>query len=330
MTSGQRRLSAMTAATFLITLAAACGSGGSTSSSTSASGEASAPAAQELSGQINADGSSTVGPLTTAAYEFFAEQQPKVQVAVGTSGTGGGFEKFCNGETDIQNASRPIKDEEKAACAAKGISYTELTVATDALTVVVNKENTWAQCLTVEQLKKIWEPAAEGKVASWKDVDSKFPDEKLTLAGPGTDSGTFDYFTDEVNGEEGASRKDYSASENDNDIVAAVSGAKGGLGYFGYTYFEENQDKLAAVQIDAGNGCVAPSAQSAQDGSYTPLSRPLFVYVKNESAKRPEVKAFLDFYADNINKIATDAKYVPLNSEQEAKLKAAVQSLGAS
>lgn len=329
MTSGQRRLSAITAATFLITFAAACGGGSSDTTEPAAGGDG-ATAAQELSGQINSDGSSTVGPLTTAAYEFFAEEQPKVQVAVGTSGTGGGFEKFCNGETDIQNASRPIKDEEKAACEGKGISYTELTVATDALTVVVNKENTWATCLTVDQLKKIWEPAAEGKVRTWKDIDAKFPAETLALAGPGTDSGTFDYFTGEVNGEEGASRKDYSASENDNDIVAAVSGAKGGLGYFGFTYFEENQDKLSAVQIDAGSGCVSPSVQTAQDGSYTPLSRPLFVYVKNDSAKRPEVKAFMDFYANNINKIATDAQYVPLNAEQEGKLKSAVQTLGAS
>lgn len=327
MTRGQRRLSAMTAATFLIALTAACGGGGADTSRTEETGGG---AAAQLSGQINSDGSSTVGPLTTAAYELFAEQQPRVQVAVGTSGTGGGFEKFCNGETDIQNASRPIKDEEKAACQSKGITYTELTVATDALTVVVNKENTWAKCLTVEQLKKIWEPAAEGKVKSWKDVDPKFPDEPLTLAGPGTDSGTFDYFTDEINGEEGASRKDYSASENDNDIVAAVAGAKGGLGYFGFTYFEENQDKLAAVEIDAGNGCVAPSVQTAQDGTYTPLSRPLFIYVKNESMKRPEVKAFVEFYATNINRIATDAKYIPLNSEQEAKLKSAVESLSAS
>jgi len=330
VTSGQRRLSAITAATFLITLAAACGGGSSDSAQSAGNAGGDSAASQQLSGQINSDGSSTVGPLTTAAYEFFAEQQPQVQVAVGTSGTGGGFEKFCNGETDIQNASRPIKDEEKAACESKGITYTELTVATDALTVVVNKENTWAKCLTVEQLKKIWEPAAEGKVKSWKDVDPKFPDEALTLAGPGTDSGTFDYFTDEINGEEGASRKDYSASENDNDIVAAVSGAKGGLGYFGFTYYEENQDKLTAVEIDSGNGCVAPSVQAAQDGSYTPLSRPLYVYVKNESAKRPEVKAFMEFYANNINKIAQDAKYVPLNAEQEAKLKSAVQTLGAS
>jgi len=329
VTSGQRRLSAMTAATFLIALTAACGGGGGTDTPRTEETGGGA-AAQRLSGRIDADGSSTVGPLTTAAYEFFAERQPQVQVAVGTSGTGGGFEKFCNGETDIQNASRPIKDEEKAACAAKGITYTELTVATDALTVVVNKENTWAKCLTVEQLKKMWEPAAEGKVKSWKDVDPSFPDEPLALAGPGTDSGTFDYFTDEINGGGGGSRKDYSASENDNDIVAAVAGAKGGLGYFGFTYFEENQDRLAAVEIDAGNGCVAPSVQTAQDGSYTPLSRPLFVYVKNESMKRPEVKEFVEFYANNINRIATDAKFIPLNAEQEAKLKSAVQALSAS
>src|SRR5690606_38543768 len=183
-----------------------------------ASANASQAAGAELSGQVRADGSSTVAPLTSAAAEFFAEEQPKVNVTVGTSGTGGGFEKFCNGETDISNGSRPIKDEEKAACESKGIKYVELTVATDALTVVVNKENTWATCLTTEQLKKMWEPAAEGKITSWKQIDPKFPDEPLKLFGPGTDSGTFDYFTDEINGEEGASRKDYSPSEDDNII----------------------------------------------------------------------------------------------------------------
>ncbi|MDF5756519.1 PstS family phosphate ABC transporter substrate-binding protein [Spongiactinospora sp. TRM90649] len=332
MTSGQRRLSAVAASAALIALVAACGGGGGNtaaspnSSSSSGGGEQ----GRQLSGEIKSDGSSTVGPLTTAASEFFAEEQPKIRVSVGTSGTGGGFEKFCNGETDISNASRPIKDEEKAACAAKNVAFTELTVATDALTVVVNKENTWAKCLTTDQLKKIWEPAAEGKVKSWKDVDAKFPDEALALAGPGTDSGTFDYFTDEINGEEGASRKDYSASENDNDVVQGVAGSKGGLGYFGFTYYEENTDKLTAVQIDSGGGCVTPSVEAAQDGSYTPLARPLFVYVKNDAAKRPEVKAFIDFYAANISKIATDAKYIPLNAEQEGKLKTAVQSLSGS
>ncbi|MEU3169921.1 PstS family phosphate ABC transporter substrate-binding protein [Streptosporangium sp. NPDC006930] len=332
MTSGQRRLSAVATAALVVSLAAACGgdakpnSDGSTTAATSAS-SADAGAGAALSGEVKIDGSSTVAPLTQAASELFGEEQPQVKVPVGTSGTGGGFEKFCAGETDISNASRAIKDEEKAACEAKGINFTELTVAVDALTVVVPKENDWATCLTTDQLKKIWEPAAEGKVQTWKDVDAKFPAEPLKLYGPGTDSGTFDYFTDEINGEEGASRKDYSPSENDNDIVTGVAGAKGGLGYFGFTYFEENADKLKAVEIDSGEGCVAPSVESAQGGKYTPLARPLFVYPSATAVKRPEVAAFLDFYAANIHAIATDAKFIPLNAEQEAKLKADITTL---
>ncbi|GIH29756.1 protein sphX [Acrocarpospora phusangensis] len=317
----------------VLSLAACGGDGGGTGTNaepgaTAAATEGSAPAA--LSGEIKIDGSSTVAPLTQAASELFGEDQPTVKIAVGTSGTGGGFEKFCAGETDISDASRPIKDEEKAACTAKGINFSELTVATDALTVVVPKENTWASCLTVDQLKKMWEPAAEGKVMSWKDVDGKFPDEPLKLYGPGTDSGTFDYFTGEVNGEEGASRKDYSPSENDNDIVTGVVGAKGGLGYFGFTYFEENADKLTAVQIDSGSGCVAPSVEAAQNGTYTPLARPLFIYPSTAAVKRPEVASFLDYFVTNINTIAKDAKFIPLNAEQEAKLKSDLTALKAS
>ncbi|GAA0835496.1 PstS family phosphate ABC transporter substrate-binding protein [Streptosporangium amethystogenes subsp. fukuiense] len=328
MTSGQRRLSAVATAALVVSLAAACGGDAKPSSDGSTSSAAPATeAGAALSGEVKIDGSSTVAPLTQAASELFGEEQPQVKVPVGTSGTGGGFEKFCAGETDISNASRAIKDEEKAACEAKGITFTELTVATDALTVVVPKENDWATCLTTDQLKKIWEPAAEGKIKTWKDVDAKFPAEALKLYGPGTDSGTFDYFTDEINGEEGASRKDYSPSENDNDIVTGVSGAKGGLGYFGFTYFEENADKLKAVEIDSGSGCVAPSVEAAQGGKYTPLSRPLFIYPSTAAAKRPEVAAFLDYYASNINAIAKDAKFVPLNAEQEAKLKADITSL---
>ncbi|MGW0593317.1 PstS family phosphate ABC transporter substrate-binding protein [Streptosporangium sp. NPDC002607] len=328
MTSGQRRLSAVATAALVVSLAAACGGDAKPSSDGSTSSAAPATeASAALSGEIKIDGSSTVAPLTQAASELFGEEQPQVKVPVGTSGTGGGFEKFCAGETDISNASRAIKDEEKAACEAKGITFTELTVATDALTVVVPKENDWVTCLTTDQLKKIWEPAAEGKIKTWKDVDAKFPAEALKLYGPGTDSGTFDYFTDEINGEEGASRKDYSPSENDNDIVTGVSGAKGGLGYFGFTYYEENVDKLKAVEIDSGSGCVAPSVEAAQGGKYTPLSRPLFIYPSTAAAKRPEVAAFLDYYASNIDAIAKDAKFVPLNAEQEAKLKADITSL---
>ncbi|WP_436764188.1 PstS family phosphate ABC transporter substrate-binding protein [Streptosporangium sp. V21-05] len=332
MTSGQRRLSAVATAALVVSLAAACGGdakpnadGSTTAANPSSSTEAGAGAA--LSGEIKIDGSSTVAPLTQAAAELFGEEQPQVKVPVGTSGTGGGFEKFCAGETDISDASRAIKDEEKAACDAKGIKFTELTVAVDALTVVVPKENDWATCLTTDQLKKMWEPAAEGKVKTWKDVDAKFPAEELKLYGPGTDSGTFDYFTDEINGEEGASRKDYSPSENDNDIVTGVEGAKGGLGYFGFTYFEENADKLKAIEIDSGSGCVAPSVEAAQAGKYTPLARPLFIYPSTSAVKRPEVAAFLDYYAANINAIAKDAKFIPLNPEQEAKLKADITTL---
>ncbi|WP_327589013.1 PstS family phosphate ABC transporter substrate-binding protein [Nonomuraea sp. NBC_00507] len=330
MTRGQRRLSAVATAAIVVGLSAACGGTNTTTPAGEGTASASTGAGAELAGQVKVDGSSTVAPLTSAAAEFFAEEQAKVNVTVGTSGTGGGFEKFCNGETDISDASRPIKDEEKAACDAKSIKYTELTVATDALTVVVNKENTWATCLTVDQLKKMWEPGAEKKITSWNQIDPKFPNEPLKLFGPGTDSGTFDYFTDEINGEEGASRKDYSPSEDDNVTVQGVEGSKGGLGYFGYTYFEENAAKLKAVEVDGGDGCVAPSVETAQNGTYKPLARPLFIYPSTAAVKRPEVAAFLDYYVANINKIATDAKFIPLNTEQESKLKADLSTLKSS
>jgi phosphate transport system substrate-binding protein len=274
----------------------------------------------ELSGRIQVDGSSTVGPLATRAAERFQQERSGVQVTVGVSGTGGGFERFCAGETDLSDASRPIEDDEKQACEKNGIEYVEFQVANDALTVVVNKQNDWATCLTVEQLKQIWEPGS--KVEPWNQVDPKFPDERLSLFGPGTDSGTFDYFTDAIVGEEGASRSDYSASENDNVIVQGVSGEKGGLGYFGFSYYEENQDKLKALEIDSGEGCVAPSVETAQDGSYKPLSRPLFVYAKTESFARPEVKAFVQYMLDNAIEIADEAGFVPLTEQQVQKAKA--------
>ena len=300
-------------------LAAGCGRDDSNSGGTSTS-----TGSSDLSGRIEADGSSTVGPYTTAAAERFQQQNSGVQVTVGVSGTGGGFERFCRGETDLSNASRPIKDEEAAACKAKGIEYVEFQVANDALTVVVNKDNDWATCLTTEQLKKIWGPGS--KVNKWNQVDSSFPDEKLSLFGPGTDSGTFDYFTGEINGEEGASRSDYSASEDDNTIVTGVSGEKGGLGYFGFSYFEENQDKLKAVEIDGGDGCVAPSVKTAQDGTYKPLSRPLFIYVKKDALARPEVQAFLQYILDNETAIAEAAQFVPLTDEQLTKAKSDLES----
>ena len=273
-----------------------------------------------LSGSITIDGSSTVAPVSEAVAEEFRKEQSGVQVTVGTSGTGGGFTKFCAGETDISDASRPIKDEEKAACEKAGIAYDEFAIANDALTVVVNKDNDWVECLTVEQLKKIWAP--NSKVDNWKQVDPSFPDQELALFGPGTDSGTFDYFTDEINGEEGASRTDYQASEDDNVVVQGVEGNKGAMGYFGFTYFEENADKLEAVQVDGGQGCVTPSSEAVQDGSYTPLGRQLFIYpAQNALADKPQVKAFVEYYVENIDEIADAAGFIPLNEKQKAELR---------
>ena len=295
---------------------AACG-GDDDDTTAAAGGTTEADATEALSGDIEIDGSSTVGPLTTAAAEAYRGEEPDVNITVGVSGTGGGFERFCAGETDISNASRPIDEEEEVPlCADAGVEYEEFQVGVDALTVVVNPENDWATCLTTEQLKKIWEPAAEGKITNWNQVDPSFPDQALALAGPGTDSGTFDYFTDEINGEEGASRADYTASEDDNVTVQAVAGDPGGLGYLGYTYYEENADSLKAVEIDGGEGCVAPSVDTARDGTYVPLSRPLFIYVKTESLARPEVFGFTEYFLTNSIQLAEDALFIPVPDDQ--------------
>jgi phosphate transport system substrate-binding protein len=282
-----------------------------------------------VSGEVLVDGSSTVEPLTSAAGEFFLEEAPDVDVSVGTSGTGGGFEVFCQGSTDISNASRPIKEEEATLCETAGIEFTELQVATDALTVVTSSENDFITCLTTQELATLWEPSAEGTVTTWDQVNPEFPAEPIELYGPGTDSGTFDYFTGEINGEEGISRTDYNASEDDNVIVQGVSGSPNALGYFGFTYFEENSDALKAVEIDSGEGCVAPSAEAAQDGSYAPLARPLFIYVNNASAAdKPQVKAFVNFFAQNDAAIAEAAQFIPLNDEQRSELESTASSIG--
>ena len=280
-------------------------------------------------GEVVADGSSTVEPLTGAAGELFAEENPDINVSVGTAGTGGGFEKFCIGDTDISNASRPIKEDEEApVCKKNGVEYTELHIANDALTVVTSAENDFITCLTTEELKKLLGPDTEGKVTTWDQVNPEFPAEKIELYGPGTDSGTFDYFTDAINGEEGASRSDYNAAEDDNVLVQGVSGSANALGYFGYSYYEENADALKAVEIDSGDGCVAPSAGTAQDGTYTPLSRPLFVYVSNKAyTDKPQVKAFIDYYVENDTEIAETAQFIPLSDEQRSKLESAAQGL---
>jgi phosphate transport system substrate-binding protein len=279
----------------------------------------------DLSGSIRIDGSSTVAPLTEAVAEQFEAENPDVRVTVGTSGTGGGFEKFCAGETSISDASREIEPEEVEACKKKGISYEEVRVATDALTVVVNPENP-VNCLTVEQLSAVWGP--DSKLSNWSQIpglEEEF-DEELQLFGPGTDSGTFDYFTEEINGEEGASRKDYNnVGENDNATVTGVQGAPGGMGYFGYSYYAENEGTLKALEVDGGKGCVGPSVETAQDGSYVPLSRPLFIYPSGEALEKPEVKAFVNYYLDNAGEIAEAVGFIPLTEEQLEESKSAAE-----
>ena len=269
----------------------------------------------ELSGTIAIDGSSTVAPFAEAAAELFQEENSGVQITVGTSGTGGGFEKFCAGETDISDASRPIKDDEEAPlCEEGGVKYTEIQIANDGIAIASNKELA-VDCLTTDQLKQVWNKGS--KVKSLSEVDPQLPDTELSLYGPGTDSGTFDFFTDAINGEEGVSREDYEASEDDNQLVTGVSGDEGGFGYFGFSYYEGAADKLNLVGVDSGDGnCVKPSVETIQDGSYKPLSRPLFMYPKADAMKRPEVKAFMEFVVNQAPAIAEAAKIVPLTDEQ--------------
>ena len=275
---------------------------------------------EELKGSIAIDGSSTVYPFAQAAAELFNEENPDVKISVGQSGTGGGFEKFCAGETDISDASRPIKDDEEVpVCEKGGVKYSEVQIANDGIAVATNKELK-VDCLTVPQLKKIWNKGS--KIKSLKEVDPSLPDTELSLYGPGTDSGTFDFFTDAVNGEEGVTREDYEASEDDNQLVTGVSGDPGGLGYFGFSYFEQNADKLNLVGVGEDEGsCVKPSSETIQDGSYKPLSRPLFMYPSAKAIARPEVKAFMDFILANQADIAKAANIVGLTEEQATKAK---------
>lgn len=273
------------------------------------------PAVRSQTRTISIDGSSTVFPITEAvAEEFQNAKGDAVRVTVGISGSGGGFKKFCNGETDISNASRPIKPSEMEACKENGIQYIELPVAFDALTVVVNPENTWAETMTIEDLETIWEPDAQGSVTQWNQVRSQWPDADLNLYGPGADSGTFDYFTEAVVGESGASRGDYTASEDDNVLVQGVANDPNALGYFGYAYYEANKDRLKAVGIDSGDGPVYPSAETVENGTYQPLARPLFVYVNAEAAKDAQVEEFIEFYIDNAPVLVSEVGYVTLPS----------------
>jgi phosphate transport system substrate-binding protein len=266
---------------------------------------------------IKIDGSSTVFPIAEAvAEEFQISKRGKVRVTVGIAGTGGGFKRFCRGETDISNASRPILKEEMEICRKAGIKYIELPVAFDALTVVVHPQNTWAKTLTPADLKKMWEPAAQGRITKWNQVRADFPAEPLMLFGPGADSGTFDYFTEAVNGKSKASRTDFQASEDDNTIVQGVSSNKGAIGYFGYAYYIGNKNRVRAVPIQNKVGkAVEPSMQAVIDGSYEPLSRPLFIYVRDAAAQRPEVREFIEFYLKDGAELAKEVGYVPLPAQ---------------
>jgi phosphate transport system substrate-binding protein len=279
-------------------------------------GGSSTDALAGLTGDVVADGSSTVFPISQAVAEEFGKAAKNVKVSVGTSGTGGGFKKFCKGEIDISDASRPIKDSEKAECAKNGVEFTELTIAIDGLSVIVNKGNDFAKCLTTSELKKIWEPGS--KVKNWNQIRAAFPNQAMKLYGPGTDSGTFDYFTEIINGKVQASRSDYTASEDDNVLVTGIAGDKGALGYFGFAYYEENTSKLNLVAIDSGTGCVVPSKETINNGTYKPLSRPLFIYVAKKSLTKPQVVGFIDYYLDNVNELVDSVGYIDLPAAQLA------------
>ena len=272
-------------------------------------------------GAITIDGSSTVYPITEAIAEEFRSEAPRTQVTIGVSGTGGGLQKFGRGEIDIANASRPITEQEKAIAEENNIDYVPLEVAYDGLAVVVNPENNWVECLTVEQLKKIWEPAAQGKITHWNQINPDWPNEEIHLFGPGVASGTFDYFTEAIVGESGSSRGDYTASEDDNILVQGVAGDKYGLGFFGLAYYEENQDKLKMVAVDGGEGCIEPSRQTISDGTYAPLSRPLLIYVNSSSIDNPKVVDFVNFYLDKAPSLLKDVGYVALTEEEYAREK---------
>ena len=267
---------------------------------------------EKLTGTIEIDGSSTVYPITEAVAEEFSKVHPEVRVNVGVSGTGGGFKRFVVGETDISDASRPIKDTEAQSAADNGIAYLEIRVGTDGLSVVVNRENDFVDCLSVEDLKRIWKPGST--IGVWNHVSMFFPGRPLHLYGPDSDSGTFDYFTEEIVGEAQASRADYTASADDNVLVQGISGDRNALGYFGYAYYQENADKVKAVAIDDGNGCVAPTPETIESGEYTPLARPLFIYVSKKSLERPEVAAFVEFYMKHGRSLTREVGYIPLEA----------------
>lgn len=308
-----KRITALALGVALTLSLAACGNNSNSTASTT--GESAA----KLNGKIVIDGSSTVYPITMAIAEEFKNAQPDVEVSVAMSGTGGGMKKFVAGEIDICDASRTIKQEEIDKAKANGIEYVELEVAYDGISVVVNKDNTWVDTITVDELKKIW--SKNSTVKTWKDVNSAWPDEPLKLYGPGTDSGTFEFFTEMINGKAKESRTDYTPSEDDNVLVQGIAGEKNAMGYFGFAYYEENADKLKVLKIDSGKGAVEPTLNSIKDKSYSPLSRPLFIYINKSKLNSPQVKEFVNFYIDNAATISKEVGYVPLESYDAIKAK---------
>lgn len=269
-----------------------------------------------VEGEVRIDGSSTVYPITEAVAEEFRLDEPRVRVTVGVSGTGGGFNKFGRGEIDINNASRPIKEREASQCEANNLKFIGIRVAYDGLVVVVSKQNKWLNEISVEELKRIWEPEAQGKITRWSQINPEWPNEEFHLYGPGIASGTYDYFTEAVVGKAGSSRGDYTASEDDNVLVQGISGDKNGLAFFGLAYYEENKEKLRVIGVDGGDGVVMPSEETVKNGQYMPLSRPIFIYVSDIAAARPEVRSFVKFYLDNANFLVSDVGYIPLTNEE--------------
>lgn len=273
----------------------------------------------KLQGAISIDGSSTVYPISEAVAEEFRLEQPDVKVTVGVSGTGGGFKKFSRSESDINNASRPIKEQEAAACIENKIRYESIKIAFDGLAVLVNTENTWVNDITVEELKKIWSPDAQGKITRWSQIRAEWPDEEFHLYGPGVASGTYDYFTEAIVGTSGSSRGDFTASEDDNVLVQGIAGDKNALGFFGLAYYEENKEQLKLVGVNNGTGVVLPSTQTVKDGTYSPLSRPVYIYVSDRAAARPEVSAFITFYLNNAAELVADVGYIALPDAEYKK-----------
>lgn len=312
---------------------ASCGNNNTTTTSSGNNSESTGNASSSFSGAINIDGSSTVFPITEIMSEEFQNSHPDVRITIGVSGTGGGFKKFCAGETDISNASRPIKASEAEECAKNGVNFIEIPVAYDALSVVVSKDNDWASCLTSSELKKVWQPESQGKITNWSQVRAGFPDQPLSLYAPGTDSGTFDYFTEAINGDGGVARGDVTATEDDNIIVRGVAGDMGGLGYFGLSYLDENLDKIHAVALDnedpedGADGCVEPSVANVEGGLYQPLARPLFIYIKESALARAEVQEFASYYADEANgELIAESGYITFPSLVYAKVKERIET----